>query len=105
MQEILSRDYSVDEIKAALFQMGPTKAPRRDGMNAFFYQKFWHIVGDDMVAAVLDFLKSRNMNYDINYTHIVLIPKLSRLKKCQIINLLAYVMLFTKSFPKLWLTS
>ena len=75
MQEILSKEYSADEIKAALFQMGPTKALGPDGMNALFYQKFWHIVGDDVVAAVLDFLESGNMNSDINYTHIVLIPK------------------------------
>lgn len=72
----MSREYSVDEIKAALFQMGPTKAPGPDGMNALFYQKFWHIVGNDVTAAVLDFLNSGFMLPDINYTHIVLIPKI-----------------------------
>ena len=71
----LSRDYIADEIKAALFQMGPTKAPGPDGMNALFYQTFWHIVGIDVVAAVLDFMHSGTMPFDINYTHIVLIPK------------------------------
>ncbi|XP_075640347.1 uncharacterized protein LOC142612108 [Castanea sativa] len=76
MQEYLSRDYSVDEIKAALFQMGLTKAPELDGMNALFYQKFWHIVGDDVTTAVLDFLNSGLMLPEINYTHIVLIPKI-----------------------------
>ena len=81
MQEILSKEYSADEIKAALFQMGPTKALGPDGMNALFYQKFWHIVGDDVVAAVLDFLESGNMNSDINFTHIVLIPKVKSLEK------------------------
>ena len=71
----LSRDYIADEIKAALFQMGPTKAPGPDGMNALFYQTFWHIVGIDVVAAVLDFMHSGTMPFDINYSHIVLIPK------------------------------
>ena len=75
MKEILSRDYSAEEIKAALFQMGPTKAPGPYGMNAIFYQKFWHIVGDDVIAAVLDFLNSGNMNFELNYTNIVLIPR------------------------------
>ena len=81
MQEYLSRDYSADEIKAALFQMGPTKAHGPDGMNALFYQKFWYIVGDDVITAMLDFLNSGLMLLEINYTHIVLIPKIKVPKK------------------------
>ena len=61
--------------------MGPTKAPGSNGMNAHFYHKFWHVVGDDVIAAILDFLNSGNMNLDINYTHIVLIPKVKSLEK------------------------
>ena len=56
--------------------MGPAKAPRPDGMNALFYQKFWHIVGDDVTSVVLDFLNSSTMLPEINYIHIVLIPKI-----------------------------
>ena len=55
MQEILSIEFSVEEIKLALFQMGPTKAPRLDDMNAPFLSKFWHVLGDNVVTAVLDF--------------------------------------------------
>ena len=40
MQEILSSGYSANEIKTALFQMGPIKAPEPHGINALFYQKF-----------------------------------------------------------------
>jgi len=45
MQQTLTSDFTDDEIKAALFQMGPTKALGPDGMNALFFQNFWHIVG------------------------------------------------------------
>ena len=81
MQEVLSSTFIAEEIKTALFQMGPTKALGPDNMNALFYQKYWHVVGDDMIAAVLDFLNSGNMIPEINYTHIVLIPKVKFLEK------------------------
>ena len=101
MQETLSREFSADEIKAALFQMRPTKAPGLDSMNALFYQKFWHIVGNDVTATVLDFLNLGNMVPKINYTHIVLIPKVkSPEKKYRITGLLVFVMLFIKLFQK-----
>ena len=81
MQTILTGDYSAEEIKAALFQMGPTKAHGPDGMNALFYQKFWYIVGDGVITAMLDFLNSSLMLLEINYTHIVLSPKIKVPKK------------------------
>ena len=70
MLEVLSRPYSREEVRVALFQMGPTKAPGPDGMNALFYQKFWHIVGNGVTDAVLDFLHTGHMVPAINYTQI-----------------------------------
>ena len=75
MQNILSSEFNAEEIRLALFQMDPTKAPGPNGMNALFYQKFWNIVGDSVVSAVLDFLNNGYVVPGINYTNIVLIPK------------------------------
>ena len=81
MLEFLSSDFTAEEIKVALFQMGPTKAPRPNCMNALFYQKFWHVVGDTVVFAVLDFLNNGIMISDIKHTNIVLIPKVKNPEK------------------------
>ena len=81
MQQMLSSDFTVEEVEVALFQMGPIKAPALDGMNALFYQKFWHVVGESVTMAMLDFLNSGNMVPDINHTNIVLIPKVKNPEK------------------------
>ena len=44
-------------------------------MNDLFYQKFWHVVGDNVVLTVLDFLNHGNMLPEINHSNIVLISK------------------------------
>ena len=47
-------------------------------MNALFYQKFWHIVGDTVVSTAFEFLNSGHMLPALNHTHIVLIPKVKK---------------------------
>ena len=41
--------------------MGPTKVPGPDGMNALFFQRFWHVVGDTVVDVVLEFQNNGHM--------------------------------------------
>ena len=79
MWEFLSSEFTVGEVKVALFQMGLTKAPGPDGINALFFQKIWHVVGDKVVLAVLDFLNNGIMLPEINHINIVLIPKIKTL--------------------------
>jgi hypothetical protein len=45
-----------EELKDALFQMHPDKAPGPDGFNPAFYQHFWELCGDDVYEAAKDWL-------------------------------------------------
>ena len=49
-------------------------------MSHFFFQKYWNIVSDDVIEAVLSVLASGHVLHKMNYTHIVLIPKINEPK-------------------------
>uniref|UniRef100_A0A2N9G3M1 Reverse transcriptase domain-containing protein n=1 Tax=Fagus sylvatica TaxID=28930 RepID=A0A2N9G3M1_FAGSY len=75
MNDSLLFPITEEEVKIALFQMNPSKAPGPDGMSALFFQKYWHVIGTDITNAVLDCISSRKLLKSVNYTHIALIPK------------------------------
>lgn len=75
MNNSLWATYTMDEVKIALFQMHPSKAPGPDGMSPFFFQKYWDIVGADVSNAVIHFLTTKEIPHDLNFTHVVLVPK------------------------------
>lgn len=75
MNDELCRPYSNEEIRAALFQMGPTKAPGPDGFPALFYQTHWNFLGEDVCQAVRGFLEGRPILEGFCDSIIVLIPK------------------------------
>ncbi len=77
MNNELLRAFSHDEVRRALFEMHPSKAPRPDGMSTLLFQKIWHIVGSNVSHVVLDFLNTGHMLGSVNFTHIVLIPKVA----------------------------
>jgi len=78
MNDSLLKDFTADEVRRALVNIGDLKAPGPDGMLAIFYKKFWDIIGDQIVMEVLGVLNGGPVPSEWNETTIVLIPKVNR---------------------------
>ena len=75
MNRQLLAEFSEGEVKLALNQMAPLKAPRSDGMPPLFYQHYWDLVGKEITTFVLSFLNLASLPEHLNHTFITLIPK------------------------------
>lgn len=103
MNEALEAKPSKVEIRSAVFQMHPTKAPGMDGFHALFYQKFWDVVGNDVVGLVQKWWRGYLDLKPINKTCISLIPKCNDPKSLSDFRPLVVVMLYIRSSLKRWL--
>jgi hypothetical protein len=77
MNEKLIAPFEDGEVKDALFQMYPLKAPGPDGFPSQFFQKHLDLYGVDVTRAVLRILRGGDILEGINKTFIVLIPKVA----------------------------
>ena len=75
MNNCLTAVFTMIEVKQALDQMAPFKAPGPDGLTTDFYQQHWAIVGPKVCEVALHFLNSGHMDSTINAINIALIPK------------------------------
>jgi hypothetical protein len=66
----------MDEIKEAVFQMEHNKAPRPDGFTAEFYQVFWEIIKEDLLALFSDFYEESLPLFSLNFGVINLLSKI-----------------------------
>nr|XP_020159783.1 basic proline-rich protein-like [Aegilops tauschii subsp. strangulata] len=57
MNNGLTAPYTPNEVKNALFQMYPTKAPGPDGYPAHFFQRHWELCGTKVTNVVLRILR------------------------------------------------
>uniref|UniRef100_A0A2N9HFG8 Endonuclease/exonuclease/phosphatase domain-containing protein n=1 Tax=Fagus sylvatica TaxID=28930 RepID=A0A2N9HFG8_FAGSY len=80
MNDILLQPVTEDEVKIAVFQIPPSKAPGPDGMIALFFQKYWHVLSADITYVVLNCISFRKILKSVNFTHIALIPKVANLE-------------------------
>ncbi|CAN1238901.1 LINE-1 retrotransposable element ORF2 protein, partial [Linum grandiflorum] len=73
----LIRPVTSQEIKQAVFSLGPNQAPGSDGFTSTFYRAFWNHIHHDLCAAVRSFFVTGSLPCNINHTLISLIPKIN----------------------------
>ncbi|GMI76000.1 hypothetical protein HRI_001269300 [Hibiscus trionum] len=76
----LLKTFTIEEVHNAVQSMGPLRASGEDGLGAIFYQKFWHIVGNEVAEYCISMIHGNASLEQINQTHIVLIPKVTGAK-------------------------
>ena len=55
-KDVLNRSFTAYEIRNALFDMDPYKAPGPNGLHACFYKKCWNMVGPKLLEPFYSFL-------------------------------------------------
>jgi hypothetical protein len=52
---ILTAPFTMDEVRNVVFQMEHNKASGPDGFSVEFYQAFWEVIKNDLLALFVDF--------------------------------------------------
>ena len=81
MNAELLREFREEEVWRALMQMHPTKSLGPDGMSPIFFQKYWDVVGPQVIQSVMNILRTGTMPNGLNETYICLIPKVKSPQK------------------------
>lgn len=76
----LCLSFTWGEIEGALFQMFPTKSPSMDGLLALFYQKYWGVVGNDVVGFCLQVLNCGGSVKEINHNMFQFVESIARIQ-------------------------
>ncbi|CAA7014604.1 unnamed protein product [Microthlaspi erraticum] len=81
INQALTQFPSNEEIRQAIKEINPEKAPGPDGMTSLFFQSFWEVTAQDIISMVKDFFTSSSFDKRLNSTNICLIPKTERPKE------------------------
>jgi len=70
----LTKPFSMDEIKSAVWDCDNFKSPGPDGINFGFVKNFWNEMKEDVVRFITEFHRNGRLSKGINSTFISLIP-------------------------------
>lgn len=77
----LVRPFSIDEVKAAVWDCDNFKSPGPDGINFGFIKEFRSEMSGDIMSFIGDFHRNGKLTKGINSTSITLIPKVESPQK------------------------
>jgi hypothetical protein len=73
--DILSQEFTTEEIEGVVKHMKTNRAPGPYGFNGMFVKKCWPIIKEDFIHLCKDFHKGQAPLESINSSYITLIPK------------------------------
>lgn len=71
----LTRDFSEEEVREAVWDCEGSKSPGPDGYNLNFFKECWSIIKDDLMRVMREFFENGKLSRGCNSSFIVLIPK------------------------------
>ena len=77
MNEALCKEITTEEIRRAAFSIRGNSAPGEDGFSGIFYQRYWHVVGTQLVEEIQGFFQSSIIPPGWNHTQLSLLPKIT----------------------------
>jgi len=86
----LVKSFSLDEVKAAMWDCGNFKCLGPDGISFGFIKEFWDILKDDVMRFIVEFYRNGRLTKGINSTFVALISKVlspQRLNDFRLISL------------------
>jgi hypothetical protein len=98
--ESLIVDFTEYEVREVIFQMEYNKAPGPDGFPTEFYQVFWGMIKEDLLALFQEFHKETLDLFSLNFRIITLIPKIENATKTQQYRLICVLNVSFKIFTE-----
>lgn len=98
----LEADFDEEEIKDAILNLAPEKAPGPDGFTGAFFKCAWEIIKTDLLMAITHFgnLHSHRLQ-DLNLADICLIPKKEEVRSLEDYKPISLIHSFAKIISKM----
>lgn len=73
----LTKPFSLEEVKQAVWDCDSFKSPRPDGVSFGFLKHFWDMLKIDFMKFMVEFHRNGKLTKGLNSTFIALIPKVN----------------------------